>query len=172
MKRLFIQTVRNLYAEGSIVIWDGPKCVHKAQENVSQLSFMWKNDTTTATDISSQNTMTTSASQGCDSGAELSDEDPNEESYIPLFSSHVAELVLDTMRKLAARARNYKDGLSGAELRSNSQPPAALEIMSYLRRTDERWANLGEWVIKDALERLEEDEFVFKAGKGRWALCL
>ncbi len=172
MKRLFIQTIRNLYAEGSIVIWEGPKSVLHTREEVTQHSFMWKNDITTMSNISTQNTVATSASQGYDSSAELSDEDPNEEAYMPVFQSYVAELVLDAMRKLSTRSRNSRGGLAGAELRTNCQPPTTLDIMSYLRKTDERWANLGEWAIKESLEHLEEDEFVFKAGKGRWALCL
>ncbi|KLO13349.1 hypothetical protein SCHPADRAFT_852687 [Schizopora paradoxa] len=162
-KRLFVQTIRNLYAEGSIFISDGPKCVHQPLEETSQHSFLWKDSSSTVTSVSTQGT--TTLSQEYDSSMELSDEDPNEEAYIPMSQSYIAELVLDAMRNLSTRTPDTKD-------RSRFQNPSAEDITSYLRKADERWANLGEWAIKEALEYLETEEYIFKAGKGRWALCL
>ncbi|KAI0703740.1 hypothetical protein BC835DRAFT_901605 [Cytidiella melzeri] len=189
MKRLFRYAIRQLYEEGSIVMWDGPiKPLPRPLMPIPQPSFtpntslphvpasstsnrLWKSSISTAGD-STVLTSISSISQSIfetDIG-ELSDPPPEEESYIPLTSPYLAKVIESAIKEIMSRpmhtaSRSYKPKLP---------PPAGptvLELVNHLHRRDERWARVGEWAVKQALEWGKEQGRIWCIGDGRWELC-
>ncbi|KAI5122088.1 hypothetical protein M0805_002210 [Coniferiporia weirii] len=191
VKRLYQKTIRDLYAEGSIVLWDGPRrsCSRAGADNDDEEldlegpSCLWKTSTSVGASLTLHtSTAATSASGISTHGSalettdELSEPDENEEAYLPITTATVSALILRTIGEITTpRSQPHPGRPTSAVGRPSGKrrrPPTAEEILSYLRTSDARWANLGNWVIEDALEKLVRDERVFKAGEGRWALCI
>lgn len=173
VKRLFQKTIRDLYKEGSIIIWNGPKrpCSHALlEEDGDRFTFsncagsLWKPSNSTQ----STTTSTQSSSSVPDNfdDEDLTDPSDNEEAYLPVTPTSIARIVLQTIETITAPKTNTMFGRSRAK-----PPPTPDEILEYLRASDSQWANLGAWTILDALNVLLEEGRVFKAGGERWALC-
>ncbi|TDL25112.1 hypothetical protein BD410DRAFT_784933 [Rickenella mellea] len=188
-KRLFVKTIRDLYAEGSIVIWDGPvrECGDASQLVDDTRSRLWRTAAGDSSSLTASVISTTSSTIGCtttdgqNSDDDLSEPDPDEEAYLPVTTRGVAKLVVDAIKVLERRRsrkpvsqghRSTLPSKSSAYLPREPPPTTTRDILMYLRSSDERWGKLGEWVVDAALEELVADETVYSAGDGRWALCI
>ena len=174
-KRLFVMAIRVMYDEGSIVfsVGDGNRTwdAGEAEWLQDREDEIWKvqrgDDTQTSvvqTTVGSTSiTLTTignTTRQTIVDDPELSEPDPDEESYIPVTSSILVQPILDAIRFLIIR--KGKVAQRGATI---------AEIMEALQsKLDERWARIGDWAIGNALERMEEDEVVWKSAQGRWTV--
>lgn len=181
MKRLFQFAIRQLFEEGAIVLWDGP--VRKASDAIS-LCTLWKVG-------SSQDTL-----EEWDEDPELSDPEDGEESYVPLRPEYFLCIVENAIRAVMARAtadaksasrdlsQDEKVHMSTAsrtlalhqrlllQAQGSAPPPGPTpaEILKWLKR-DERWARVGEWAVKEALEYGRKEGRVWCVGDGRWEGC-
>ncbi|KAI0724830.1 hypothetical protein C8Q72DRAFT_937149, partial [Fomitopsis betulina] len=174
IKRLFQFAIRQLYDEGSIVLWDGP--VRPLPRSQLSLAYpLWKADT------SAVSTAPAISIDANDPG-ELSDPSPTEEAYLPLTPAVLAKILERTIREwiAAAAARRQRQQHHGC--RADADPSAPLaplapppgptpaEIVAWLHR-DARWARVGEWAVKDALEWGKAEGRIWCIGQGRWELC-
>ncbi|PBK80220.1 hypothetical protein ARMGADRAFT_1092408 [Armillaria gallica] len=159
-KQLFMNALVDLMKEGSIVLWDGPN--HPL--SIASVPGPWKSTSTQYTsasiDISSTTTASTFMSMLQDDDEGLSDPEPLEESYVPLAPKYTAEVVENAMVKMKALPLERQ------------RPLHRKTITEFLRRTDDRWRNLGDWAVRDALELLRTEGRVRLTGpKGTWELC-
>ncbi|KAK0452439.1 hypothetical protein EV421DRAFT_1967936 [Armillaria borealis] len=160
-KQLFINALVDLMKEGSIVLWDGPN--HPL--STASVPGPWKSTftqyTSASIDISSTTTTSTFTSMLQDHDDDgLSDPEPLEESYVPLTPQYTAEVVENAMVKMKALPLERQ------------RPLHKKTITEFLRRTDDRWRNFGDWAVRDALELLRIEGRVRLTGpKGTWELC-
>ena len=111
-KRLFIQAIRTLFAEGDIVLWNGPvrtlpvpppSFSTDTPTSSSSASLLYGADTST----SSATTTATSVSSRYDEWDEdepLSDPQPNEEAYVPLTSAYFSRVLEGAIRTIMTQA--------------------------------------------------------------------
>ncbi|KAK0480532.1 hypothetical protein IW261DRAFT_1125144 [Armillaria novae-zelandiae] len=160
-KQMFIKALVDLMQEGSIVLWDGPN--HPL--STASLPGPWKSTSTQYTpasiDISSTTTTSTFMSMlQNDDDDPLSDPEPLEDSYVPITPQYTANVVENTMVKMNALPLERR------------RPLYQKRITEFLQRTDDRWRNLGDWAVRDALELLRIEKRVRLTGpKGPWELC-
>ena len=197
VKRLFKQAIRMLFSEGDIVLWNGP--VHPLPVTALDAfthssSGLWKANTSTS---STASTSSASASryEEWEEEEALSDPTPNEEAYVPLtpaYFSRVLEGAIRTIvaesaspagetsgeatpkqRKSAARSTSLIERLRAQERASAGPPPGPTkeELLEWLRRSDERWARVGEWTVEEALGWGRREGRLWCVGKGRWEVC-
>ncbi|KAI0729789.1 hypothetical protein C8Q72DRAFT_883883 [Fomitopsis betulina] len=174
IKRLFQLAIRQLYDAGSIVLWDGP--VRPLPRSQLSLAYpLWKADTSAVSTASA-------ISIDANDPGELSDPSPIEEAYLPLTPAVLAKILERTIREwiAAAAARRQRQQHHGR--RADADPSAPLaplapppgptpaEIVAWLHR-DARWAQVGEWAVKDALEWGKAVGRIWCIGQGRWELC-
>lgn len=180
MKRLFQFAIRQLYEEGSIVLWDGPvRPLPREDTNATQLSGpLWKANSSTASAMSAISAVSSVAPDDDDPG-QLSDPSPSEEAYISLTPEVLAGIVERAITEFvaAAAARSKHRGRPRADdptapFAPPAPPPGPTpaEIVTWLHR-DTRWARVGEWAVKDALEWARAEGRVWCIGHGRWELC-
>lgn len=175
MKRLFQKTIRDLYRDGNIIIWNGPTrpcqdALEADGNSIADSDGLWKSSNK---DSPSSSAMTSTASSACNKLTQdkrldgyLSDPDENEESYLPVTARTISPFVLRALRRLTG----LEDG-SRVQSRRRPRAPTVDELTAYLRNSDAQWTNLGAWDVEAALDWLESEEHVFKAGGGRWAVC-
>ncbi|KAK0449738.1 uncharacterized protein EV420DRAFT_1706739 [Desarmillaria tabescens] len=160
-KQLFVKALVELMNEGSIILWDGPN------HPLSTASWLgpWKStsayDTPASVSISSTTTTSTFMSMLQDDEDDpLSDPEPMEDSYVPLTPQYTAEVVENAMTKINALPPDRR------------RPLNKTTITRFLRRTDDRWKNIGDWAVQDALEFLRTKRRVRVTGtEGNWELC-
>lgn len=155
-KRLFEWALVRLYEEGGIVLWDGP--VHPLPLPVSTPEArtenpLWSESASSKFSTSAISIPLTSVSVSRTSGRGteeedmneyLSDPQPNEDAYVSLTPE-----LLSTYVEEAATALKRGKGRGGGR-----REPTPEEVAAYLRRTDARWARVGAWAVKEALEAL------------------
>ncbi|CAL1699329.1 unnamed protein product [Somion occarium] len=174
MKRLFRFAIRQLYDEGSIVLFDGP--IRKMPElfvdefpAASPLK-LWKSGMSSTLGANSTATLSSinasSLSFSGDDPGEASDPQPDEESYITLTPGYLCRKVERAIQNIVARAQKMQKGKGPP-----APGPTPGEILNYMRKKDDRWARLGEWSVKDALEWGKENGRVWCVGKDRWEVC-
>ena len=183
MKRLFQWAILQLYQEGSIILWDGP--VRRYSENRCNSAGsgkLWKLKSSHASAGADDAIFSTASSVAksrrrhevsvCEDDGEVSDPMPGEEAYVPLKATLLAVEIEKTIEALMARPiLSARHG----PLKPVGGPrpgPTKEEILNFLRRTDERWARVGEWSLDEALEVLRREERAWHIGGGRWELCL
>ncbi|KZT03809.1 uncharacterized protein LAESUDRAFT_325810 [Laetiporus sulphureus 93-53] len=178
VKRLFRFAIRQLYDEGSIVLWDGPtRPLSSASISTQGFDHLWKVNSSSSRTAGSviHDTLVFD-----DDEEELSDPPPDEEAYLPLTSTYlsgvVAHAITEIMARTAAKASMSKRPRRTDDLSTPLQPPmpppgpTPAEILAFLRR-DTRWARVGEWAVKDALEWGRKEGSMWCVGHGRWELC-
>lgn len=193
MKRLFQWAIVKLHEEGSIVLWDGsvrPLPIPLPGNESGMGSGLWQTSTASAgrdSTLFSIRTVTTASLMDEDED-ELSDPPPpgadgeGEEAYIPLTPINLAPYVVRAIRALTSVAPAATNAASSGSrklcrLRATPAPisppgPTPREITTFLRRSDGRWARVGEWVVCDALDELKARGSVWCVGGGRWEVCL
>ncbi|EJC98251.1 uncharacterized protein FOMMEDRAFT_97039 [Fomitiporia mediterranea MF3/22] len=170
MKRLFQKTIRELHKAGNIVIWNGPaRPIEHASDADGDDSGLWKNSNGSMPLPSTASTVSSVTSSGPSQEEQfagyLSDPDDQEESYLPITPRTLSPIVMRALRTLTGIDKTARTSSR------KQRPPTADELASYLQRSDAQWTNLGSWDVQDALERLLNEDRVFKAGGGRWAVC-
>jgi hypothetical protein len=146
MQRLFMWALRKLREEGSIVLWDGP--VRSSNEFEEGRRTLWK---CSSSDVDRGFSMS-GVVRGEEANEELSDPQEEEEAYIPLTPQYLAEHVEGVVRVLEGASKG--------------------EITRFLRRSDDRWGRVGEWVVEEAIKLLKDDGRVWHVGCGKWEVCL
>ncbi|TFY62684.1 hypothetical protein EVJ58_g3709 [Rhodofomes roseus] len=120
-KRLFQFAIRQLYEEGSIVLWDGPtRPLPREDADSTQLPGpLWKANSSTAS------AMTASSIGDEDDPGQLSDPSPTEEAYISLTPEVLAGIVQRAIKECieAAAARRSKHR-HGGRPRADVDPTA------------------------------------------------
>lgn len=195
MKRLFQKTLRELYAEGSIVLWTGgvrhwshASGFDEDEKLDEGSSAMWKTSTSigvgnlsmaTTSTASSRAGAQTQGAEGDDSAGELSEPSAREEAYLPVTTTTMAPLILGAIRTLSLPPTQSTSGIKTQPSSLASRPtgrkqrhPTASEILAYLHAMDMRWERLGMWTIEEVLEKLRRDDRIYQIGEGRWALCV
>ncbi|KAI0947860.1 hypothetical protein AcW1_009511 [Taiwanofungus camphoratus] len=178
VKRLFRFAIRQLYEEGSIVLWDGPvRPLPAFPSEIREVSdSLWRSNIGSSTALSEGSSINQESEAEDD---ELSDPHPGEESYIPLTPAYFASVVEQAITDIMARTTTYgskQKPRSKADPSALLQPPApppgptSAEILAWLHR-DARWARVGDWAVKEALEWAKSRERVWCIGNGRWELC-
>ncbi|EKM58092.1 uncharacterized protein PHACADRAFT_171327 [Phanerochaete carnosa HHB-10118-sp] len=170
MKRLFRYTIRQLYDEGSIVLWDGPVramplapipapafSAAASTYDSQKENKLWRAKDSQASSASQE------ARDPLDGDGELSDPPEDEDAYVPLTSAYLCKIVEGAIGDIITKPRHKKAGPPPG--------PTPEEITSHLRRRDERWARVGDWAIKDALEWGKEQGRVWCIGDNRWEVC-
>ena len=155
MKRLFQWAIIQLLKEGCIVLWDGP--VRECPiASIADSSRLWKSTTTSSNSTFGcpNNTDTDNEEE-----ADLSDPSPNEEAYISLTPDFSADYVEAAIKVLSDRQLKLGKPYAGATVQ---------EILTFMRKDDDRWQYLGDWTVKDALDVLSKDGRVWKTGKDSW----
>lgn len=195
MKRLFQKTLRELYAEGSIVLWTGgvrhwshASGFDEDEKLDEGSSAMWKTSTSigvgnlsmaTTSTASTRAGAQTQGAEGDDSAGELSEPSAREEAYLPVTTTTMAPLILDAIRALSlpptqstSGGRTQSSSLASRPTGRKQRHPTASEILAYLHAMDMRWERLGMWTIEEVLEKLRRDDRIYQIGDGRWALCV
>ncbi|TCD71935.1 hypothetical protein EIP91_000067 [Steccherinum ochraceum] len=181
IKRLFQHVIRELFKEGSIVLWDGPvRALPSSDPLPSLLSFvsasapqnkLWKGDSTVLSSASGA-----SHASEMDDPGELSDPPAGEEAYIPLTTPYLAKIIERTIVDMmsvpvASSSVSSKLWSISAVSTAPRAGPTPSEILGHLQRRDERWARVGDWAVKDALEWSRDQGRVWCIGDERWELC-
>ncbi|KAF7980580.1 hypothetical protein HWV62_37759 [Athelia sp. TMB] len=172
MKRLFQVAIIKLYEEGSVVLFDGPARSIRDLDIANETSRLWKANSSTASadsTVFSVSSLSLAPSQEEDLG-DISDPPAHkEEAYISLTPAHLAPHVEEAIRAIMGRPNQP---VSKHRLAGPPPGPTKDEITRHLKRADARWAQVGEWVVEDALRVLEEEDRIWCVGKGKWELCL
>ena len=166
-KRLFRQAIIKLCDEGSIVLWDGPRRVWSSERD-SNGSRLWHTNTTVDTTVSSLGFSNPGDNPYLEDSQdhEMSEPDPNEESYVSLTPAHLGKYVEKAIEEICSR----KEKVRGFGNRS-SKGPKLTEILSRLK-ADGRWRSVGECLVAEALQWLKDEERVWEVGGGHWELTI
>lgn len=181
-KRLFKWAIIKLLQEGSIVLWDG--AVRPCRGDVFGISTsrLWKANSSTSSTLGADSTIFSSTGgitqtqdeTGADED-ELSDPEVNEESYVPLTPAYLATHVENAIRILTAHSiTQWKSGSSASRVQDPRIPvggPTKDAILSFLRK-DDRWRNIGDWNVDEALEFLRKEGRAWCVGCERWELTV
>ena len=146
-KRLFQWAICELMRDGSITLSDGPKWPFRAEGTYRnpEANMLWKYSSMTM-DTSLFSNANSSRSVDNDE-LELSDPDPDEESYISTKPELLAPAITNALKALVL-APSRRRILKRNELIGGSTKE---DILEYLKR-DDRWAFIGEWNITETLE--------------------
>ncbi|KAI0030694.1 hypothetical protein K488DRAFT_53649, partial [Vararia minispora EC-137] len=168
-KRLFEGAVNDLRLRSTVTLWDGP--THPLpRTDVGFSDVLWRMRSSRSQANASALSSASQFSQ-VDLG-ELSDPPSDEESYVLLTPDFLARYVEVTIKKLTDPDR--ATALLG--MRSyRKQGPTLQEITDALKGTDERWAKISEYNVREALQLLDGRGRVWQAspeGGGRWELTM
>lgn len=166
-KRLFCQAIIKLCDEGSVLLWDGPCRVWDAEQDGSG-SCLWHTNTTTDTIVSSVGPSSMGSNSFLEDSRdhEMSEPDPNEESYVSLTPAHLGKYVEKAIEEICSR----KEKARGSGHRG-PKGPTLIEILSRLK-VDGRWRRIGECAVAEALQWLKDEERVWEVGGGHWELTI
>jgi hypothetical protein len=177
MKRLFQWAIIQLLKEGCIILWDGPvrECLNAS---ITDTSRLWKSTassnstfgdpntlfgptTTTMVFDSSHSTSFNKTHQDThdDQEADLSDPSPDEEAYISLTADFSADYIEAAIKVLSDRQLKVGKPYAGTTVQ---------DILTFMRKDDDRWQHLGDWTVKDALDVLSKDGRIWRTGKDSW----
>ena len=164
VKRLFDWSIRELFIEGSIVIGDGTGRSWEASgsgDADNSCFSCWKDVTnTTNTSIASTSSALTDSQRETFISSSLEQQDPNEDSYVPVSPALLAPYVVKEMNRMLGTARGTRGVLPQ-------------DVTERLKRADCRWDHIGEWHILEALKLVEGiDGGVWRVGGGKWGLML
>ena len=166
-KRLFRQAIIKLCNEGGIVLWDGPRRVWGVEPDPSS-SRLWHTNTTVDTTVSSIGVSTSGSNSFREDSQdhEMSEPDPNEESYVSLTPARLGKYVEKAIEEICSR----KEKARGSSHRG-PKGPRLTEILSRLN-ADGRWRSIGECAVAEALQWLKDEERVWEVGGGHWELTI
>ena len=154
MKRLFQWAINQLLKEGCIVLWDGPvrEC---SNVSIADTSRLWKS-TITGCSVSIFGGPNTG--DDVDEG-HLSDPSPDEEAYISLTPDFSADYIEAAIKVISDRQLKMGKPYAGATVQ---------DILTFMRKDDDRWQYLGDWTVKEGLDVLNKNGRVWRSGKDSW----
>jgi len=166
-KRLFCQAIIKLCDEDSIVLWEGPHRVWGAEQDATS-HRLWHTNKTTDTIVSSIGASTMGRNSFLEDSRdhEMSEPDPNEESYVSLTPARLGKYVEKAIEEICSRKEKARG--SGHRV---PKGPTLVEILSRLK-ADGRWRSIGECAVAEALQWLKEEERVWEVGGGHWELTI
>jgi hypothetical protein len=185
VRRLFSWAIRKLYQDGSIILWDGPILSplepHTALDSTMLYRSSQLDDSGLSNSLSSR-PVSTRGTQLTEYIEDLSDPPSDEEAYASLSTAYLATQVDQTIRSLTAqqprRRREAENTFLGpAVSRRRLLPlpgPTKEDIMTHLKRGDDRWKRINGWAVQEALEWLRDNDRVWCVSEddgGRWELC-
>jgi hypothetical protein len=195
VKRLFAWAIRKLYQDGSIIIWDGSALSvsvlepHMAPDS-SMLYRSSRLDIAGHSGSGGPSRLFSKHGHGGiqqpaddDSMDGLSDPPSDEEAYASLSTAYLATQVEQAMRSLTAlqtmrrKGANENTYMGPAVSRRRLLPlpgPTKEDIMTHLKRGDDRWKRINGWAVQEALEWLRDNGRVWYVSEddgGRWELC-
>ena len=167
-KRLFRQAIIKLCDEGAIVLWDGPRRMWDTEEENPSGPRLWHTNTTVDTAVSSIGVSATGGNPYLENPQdhEMSEFDPNEESYVSLTPAHLGKYVEKAIEEICSR----KEKARGSGHRG-PKGPTLTEVLSRLK-ADGRWRSIGECAVAEALQWLKDEERVWEVGGGHWELTI
>jgi hypothetical protein len=187
VKRLFCWAIRQLYQDGSIILWDGPVLSLLEPDAALDLSTLYRlrrldASGRSSSSVSSRLVFGHHKEELADYMEELSDPPSDEEAYASLSTAYLATRVELAIRSLAAlqtrRSRETENAFLGpAVKRRRLLPlpgPTKEDITTHLTRGDDRWKRINGWVVQEALEWLRDHDRVWCVSEddgGRWELC-
>lgn len=186
VKRLFSWAIRKLYQDGGIILWDGPALSVLEPQTVLDLRMLYRSsrrdNNNGRSSFMSSRLVSRHGGQPADCIEDLSDPPSDEEAYAPLSTAYLATHVEQAIRSLAAlqtpRKRETENAFLGpAVLRRRRLPlpgPTKEDIMTHLKRGDDRWKRINGWAIQEALDWLRDNGRVWcvsEDGGGRWEIC-
>jgi len=161
MKRLFQWAAIQLLREGCIILWDGPvRPLPNSKSMTTNTTRLWKTKPeSTLADDKFFGSNSRSLDDHPISGY-ISDEQPDEESYISLTPTYLSQYVLQAVRLIVELYAGKGKPYAGATTEG---------ILNVLKK-DDRWRYIGLWNVEDALEIMKGQGTVWDLGKGRWDL--
>lgn len=185
VERLFCWAIRQLYQDGSIILWDGPVLSLPEPDTALDSSMLYRLsqlDTSDRSSSVSSRLDLTHHKQLADYMEELSDPPSDEEAYASLSTAYLATRVEMAIRSLTAiQTRRNKESenafLGPALSRRRLLPlpgPTKEDITTHLKRGDDRWKRINGWAVQEALEWLRDHDRVWCVSEddgGRWELC-
>ena len=189
VKRLFRWAIRQLYHDGSIILWDGPVLPLLEPDTAALLdsSMLYRLSQLDASGRSSSASSRLVLGVGhhdqlADYMEDLSDPPSDEEAYASLSTAYLAtqvELAIRSLTALQTRQNRETEGafLGPAVSRRRLLPlpgPTKEDITTHLKRGDDRWKRINGWAVQEALEWLRDHDRVWcvsEDGGGRWELC-
>jgi len=171
MKRLFQWAIIQLLKEGCIVLWDGPvrKC---SNASIADTSRLWKSTASSnstfggpsalfGSTMTSDTTLFNKTHQDTydDEEDDISDPSPEEEAYISLTPDFSADHVEAAIKVLSDRQLKMGKPYAGTTVQ---------DILTFMRKDDDRWQYLGDWTVRDALDVLSKDGRIWRTGKDSW----
>jgi hypothetical protein len=187
VKRLFCWAIRQLYQDGSIILWDGPVLSLLEPDAALDLSTLYRlrrldASGRSSSSVSSRLVFGHHKEELADYMEDLSDPPSDEEAYASLSTAYLATRVELAIRSLAAlqtrRSRETENAFLGpAVKRRRLLPlpgPTKEDITTHLTRGDDRWKRINGWVVQEALEWLRDHDRVWCVSEddgGRWELC-
>lgn len=183
MKRLFRYAIRQLYEEGSIVLWDGPvralplpplpalSFSAPSAARPAGTSGLWKMGSCAPPPASAVSGVLSrqGAEEEDEEDGQVSDPPDDEESYVPLSLGYLCTIVEGAIKDIMARPVSHRT--DGWKKTGPTPGPTPEEITSHLHRRDERWARVGDWAVKDALDWGKSEGRVWCIGGSRWEVC-
>jgi hypothetical protein len=185
VRRLFSWAIRKLYQDGSIILWDGPILSplepHAALDSTMLYRSSQLDDSDRSGSLSSRS-FSRRGKQLTEYMEDLSDPPSDEEAYASLSTAYLATQVDRTIRSLTAqqtrrkrKAENTFLGPAVSRRRLLPLPgPTKEDIMTHLKRGDDRWKRINGWAVQEALEWLRDNDRVWCVSEedgGRWELC-
>ncbi|KAI0792405.1 hypothetical protein C8Q75DRAFT_752673 [Abortiporus biennis] len=201
MKRLFRLVIRQLYDEGSIVLWDGPNRLIPSGHLFSQhrdapvsslinyASSMLQSGRgefeppDTGFGILPPNEMLWKMNSSSASSVSLNststslqsttDEDDLGNLSDPLSNeeSYVPLTPNYLSYVVEEMIKNYMASHSNTRSKKVVDGPTPEILLRYMKKTDGRWDNVSEWALKEALEIAKKDSRIWCIGNGKWELC-
>ncbi|KAH6918054.1 succinate:fumarate antiporter [Coprinopsis sp. MPI-PUGE-AT-0042] len=169
VKRLFTHAIMQLYREGSIVMWAGPKRSLRDIKD-GETSRLWKaNTSSTSMDAAGGNSTTLYGNSKSAITLDLDDEpfsdpQPNEESYIPLKIPYLADRIVEILPRVKASVQTK----SKVETYFGATPAQLAKFL----QSDDQWRFVRQDSVDEALEYLEQESRVWCPVKGQWDLTL
>ena len=182
VKRLFCWAIRQLYQDGSIILWDGPVLSALEPDAALDSSTLYRSSQLDTSGRSSRLAFGHHKEELADYMEDLSDPPSDEEAYASLSTAYLATQVELAIRSFAAlqarRSRETENAFLGpAVKRRRLLPlpgPTREDITTHLTRGDDRWKRINGWAVQEALEWLRDHDRVWCVSEddgGRWELC-
>jgi len=173
---LFTRTIQELYRDGSVVLWFGPRRPELRRGDILDTTHIWKESRTacsTSRSLQERSISSPTADHTFEDGESSDPEDDNEDAYVPLTRELRCMKVISTlvtMHRASVQMRVKYSVLGDSPLYDGKiQSPSPGEIANWLAR-DEGWCQVGELVVLDSLRYLRDMDIVYKVNDGRWQI--
>lgn len=177
VKRLFNYAIGQLYQQGSIVIWTGSVKPCRSGMGMEGASRLWKDRSERSADMTAGTSTSSKSGILLEDEGDLSDPEPNEEAYIPLKTSYLADKVAEVIPRVKAsvqRRRNVEDALKERKRVGEEHGYFGVTVEQITRsiKRDDQWKFLSLDSVQEAVEHLEAEDRAWAPVKGQWDLTM